>query len=231
MDTIREKWQIPIEGRPMYICWRKLICLQRITTSLNRVPTDGVKRIQHSRDNLEKVQTMLEKDKFNTDLIEQAKYWTDKIIKGTDIEEKILSQKAKVDWLQLGDGNNRYFHAIVNQKNKQKSLLGLEDQNGKLLTEFQDLEEEILNFYSNLVGTASDNLDHVDIMTLRNGTQLREEQRVELEQPITENEITNALKRIGDNKAPGIDGYNAKFYKASWHVIKKEVINATKEKS
>ncbi|XP_058753184.1 uncharacterized protein LOC131626385 [Vicia villosa] len=229
MDTLRESWRIPIEGRPMYICWRKLIRLQKVMISLNRAIADGVKRIQLSRDNLEKVQTMLEEDKFNRDIIEQAKYWTDEIIKGTNIEEKILSQKAKVDWLQLGDGNNRYFHAIVNQKNKQKSLLGLEDQNGKLLTGFQDLEEEILKFYTNLVGTASNNLDHVDIMALRNETQLREDQRVELEQPITVNEITNALKSIGDSKAPGIDGYNAKFYKASWHVIKKEVIDATKE--
>lgn len=57
---------------------------------------------------------MLENDRFNPELIDQVKHWTDEIIKGTEIEEKILSQKAKVNWLKLGDGNNWYFHAIVN---------------------------------------------------------------------------------------------------------------------
>lgn len=120
--------------------------------------------------------------------MDQVKYWTDGIIKRTETEEKILSQKAKMDWLQLGDYNNKHFHAIVNQKNKQKSLLRIESQTGEHLTDFQDLEKKIMSFYGNLVGTASDCLDHVDILALRNNTQLREDQRVELEQPITDKE-------------------------------------------
>ncbi|XP_058751689.1 uncharacterized protein LOC131624791 [Vicia villosa] len=167
--NIKENWQIPIEGRPMYICWRKLIRLQKTLSLLNRDTTAEVKKIQQSRDNLMKAQSMLENDRFNPGLIDQIKHWTDEIIKGTAIEEKILIQKAKVDWLQLGDGNNRYFHAIVNQKNKQKSLLRLENRNGIPLTEFHELEDEILNFYSNLVGITSTSLDHVNIMALREG--------------------------------------------------------------
>lgn len=29
-----------------------------------------------------------------------------------------------------------------------------------------------------------------------------------------------ALKGIGDDKAPGLDGFNALFFKNSWHIIK-----------
>lgn len=34
---------------------------------------------------------------------------------------------------------------------------------------------------------------------------------------------------MGGNKAPGVDGYNAKFFKASWRVIKHDVIKAIKD--
>ncbi|KAI5445139.1 hypothetical protein KIW84_013408 [Lathyrus oleraceus] len=37
------------------------------------------------------------------------------------------------------------------------------------------------------------------------------------------------LEGIGDLKAPGIDGFGAKFFKASWHIIKGDVIEAIME--
>lgn len=52
IKTINENWHIPIEGKPMFILWRKLIHLQRILSSLNRDTTEGVKKIQHCRENL-----------------------------------------------------------------------------------------------------------------------------------------------------------------------------------
>lgn len=58
--TIKENWKVPVEGRPVYILWRKLFRLQRIISTMNRETTEGVKNIQHYRENLAKVQSMLE---------------------------------------------------------------------------------------------------------------------------------------------------------------------------
>lgn len=46
---------------------------------------------------------------------------------------------------------------------------------------------------------------------------------------VTEEEIAKVLQGIGDLKAPGIDGFGAKFFKASWHIIKGDVIEAIME--
>jgi hypothetical protein len=37
------------------------------------------------------------------------------------------------------------------------------------------------------------------------------------------------MKSIGDLKAPGLDGYGAKFFKTTWNIIKKDVIAAVME--
>ncbi|XP_059315533.1 uncharacterized protein LOC132066187 [Lycium ferocissimum] len=44
--------------------------------------------------------------------------------------------------------------------------------------------------------------------------------------PVSESDILDALNSIGDDKAPGVDGFNAVFYKKAWRIIKHEVIGA-----
>lgn len=43
---------------------------------------------------------------------------------------------------------------------------------------------------------------------------------------VTEEEVYDALKKISDLTAPGVNGYRAKFYKATWYIIKKNIIDA-----
>ena len=39
---------------------------------------------------------------------------------------------------------------------------------------------------------------------------------MELEQPVTENELKEALFGMADNKSPGSDGLTVEFYKKCW---------------
>ncbi|CAK8567987.1 unnamed protein product [Lathyrus sativus] len=61
---------------------------------------------------------------------------------------------------------------------------------------------------------------------MREGPHLTREQRLPLTTPVNEEEILNALKGIGDLKSPGIDGYGAKVFKASWNIIREDTIAA-----
>jgi hypothetical protein len=69
----------------------------------------------------------------------------------------------------------------------------------------------------------------IDIVAMRAGLQFTNAQREFLAAPILENEIYQALHCIGDLKAPGLDGYGAKFFKATWSIIKNDVIAAIME--
>lgn len=44
----------------------------------------------------------------------------------------------------------------------------------------------------------------------------------------SEEEIGDALFQIGPLKAPGIDGFPARFYQRNWDVMKAEVVNAVR---
>ncbi|CAK8536554.1 unnamed protein product [Lathyrus sativus] len=79
------------------------------------------------------------------------------------------------------------------------------------------------------MGKDAETISHIDIEAMRMGKQLNMDQREYLTRPISENKITKALKGIGDLKAPGLDGYGAKFFKTSWSTIKADVITAVRE--
>ncbi|XP_058776449.1 uncharacterized protein LOC131650760 [Vicia villosa] len=63
-----------------------------------------------------------------------------------------------------------------------------------------------------------------DEVILRGGAQLSRDQQDSLIGPVTEAEVWKAINSMGESKAPGVDGYNAKFYKASWSVIKNDIM-------
>ncbi|XP_058776403.1 uncharacterized protein LOC131650721 [Vicia villosa] len=214
-DIVTNSWNSRSTRQPQYQLWHKLMRLKPELKRLIHKVTEGVRDIQNARQQLEQVEQKLAQDLFNINYLQEVQFWSKEVIQKTECEEQILKQKSKVTWLQLGDGNTSYFHAIVKGKNKQTGIQKLEDSTGQILTEHKDIEMEILSFYKGLIGTTSHRLKHVDIVALRTGSQLAEEDRMDL--------------GIGDNKAPGEDGYTARFFKAAWNTIKQDVCSAIRD--
>lgn len=109
----------------------------------------------------------------------------------------MLAQRAEIKWLQLGDGNNAYFHATVKEKNKCANIQKLVGEDGSLLYSPEDIEKEVLNLYSKLVGDSANVMISLDIVVLREGAQITREYGKYLVQPVTDNEILSAIKVLG----------------------------------
>lgn len=100
---------------------------------------------------------------------------------------------------------------------------------GNYAIEQEDIMQEVMCFYKNLMGTKEQHLKHIDIDAIRRGKQFSTAQRNYLISTVIESETFKALEGIGDLKAPGIDGYGAKFFKTSWNTVKGDVVAAVHE--
>ncbi|XP_059310638.1 uncharacterized protein LOC132061991 [Lycium ferocissimum] len=129
------------------------------------------------------------------------------------LEESALKQKSRAKWIQLGDGNNKYFHAVIKERTQRKQICELTSLTGTKLTEPEVIKSEILNFYKSLMGTSSHTMPAVDKEIMRKGPVLNHAQRTLLCREVTEAKIVEGLRSIGDDKSPGIDGYNSLFFK------------------
>ncbi|XP_050918711.1 uncharacterized protein LOC127136160 [Lathyrus oleraceus] len=166
---------------------------------------------------------------MNIQLIERVKVCSTKVLNLTNVEEQLLKLKSKVEWLRIGDGNNAYFHASLKSRRRQAQIANLKNKDGNILYLQEEIDQEIVNYYQNLVGTANMNLNSIDIIALRKGPQLSIEKRNALISLVREKEIFTSLKGIKDLSAPGIDGYNAKSFKSTQDIIKQDIINVVKE--
>lgn len=134
------------------------------------------------------------------------------------VEEQILKQKSKIHWLQRRDGNNSFCHASLKSR-RNSSLSVLYDQLGHKLVEEDDIKAEVDSFYKGLLGTTAHTTLAVDVLVVRQGAVLNATQRAELVKHVSAKEVYDSLCSIGENKAPGADGFSSRFFKSTWHLI------------
>nr|XP_016501785.1 PREDICTED: uncharacterized protein LOC107820081 [Nicotiana tabacum] len=73
------------------------------------------------------------------------------------------------------------------------------------------------------MGTSAKELPAINKLIMQQGPKFTHEQQLALCKEVTTTESYDILCSIGDDKAPIVDGYNAIFFKKTWHIIKEEI--------
>ncbi|CAK8562736.1 unnamed protein product [Lathyrus sativus] len=225
-DVVKNSWDMPLAGKPMYVVWKKLQRLQSHIRKLSRPLAEIHKEIARAQDDLNKAHDSLMIDRLDADKINVVKSCSENLIRLQELDDSMVRQRAKIDWLRLSDGNNKYFHASVKMRQQINKMTKIQRMDGTIVTDQKGMENEVISFYRKLMGTKLNHLEGIDTATMRNGSQLDGAQRDMLTEHVAEDEITTTLKGIGNDKAPGTDGFGAYFYKKAWNIIKLDVIAA-----
>lgn len=228
-EVISAHWNQHVSGTAMFRLWRKMLMLRNPIRNICRQFKGIGDQLNSTRNQLNEVQSKLKHDRLNCQLIEETKKITEEVIRLNNLEEQLLFQRAKINWIKMGDGNNKYFHAVLKSKYQHTSMRGLLNNAGEYQTDQGEMETIVVDFYRDLVGKTAHQLKGINIVDMRKGAQLTDIQKQELISPVTEKEIKDALFSIDDNTAPGIDGYGSKFFKTYWEIVKKDVCEAVWE--
>ena len=92
------------------------------------------------------------------------------------------------------------------------------DAGGAATTSPQQVSDLFVDYYRNLLGTRKD-CGKLDKEIVSVGNLVSVDQASDLIRPVLDEEIKGALFDIGDDKAPGPDGYSSCFFKQTWNSI------------
>ncbi|CAK8538353.1 unnamed protein product [Lathyrus sativus] len=228
-EIVKNSWDMPLAGNPMFVVWKKLQRLQPHIGKLSKPLAEIHKKIARARNDLNKVHDTLMTDRLDAGKIHMVKKCSDNLIRLQELDDSMVRQRAKVDWLRLSDDNNKYFHASIKMRQQLNNMTQIQRIYGTFITDQLGMENEVISFYRKLMGTKLNYLEGIDTTAMRNGNQLNAAQRDMPTGHVTEEEITTTLQGIGNDKALGIDGFEAYFYKKVWNIIKVDVIAAVQE--
>jgi hypothetical protein len=141
-------------------------------------------------------------------------------------EEMLWMQRSRITWLKEGDRNTRFFDQKAVWRARRNTIKKLKGDDDVWYDAPSDMERMASSYFQELF-TRDPSLNANDLVNM---TQERVSAAMneDLCKEFTDEEISDALFQIGPLKAPGVDGFPARFYQRNWGTIKTEVINAVK---
>ncbi|KAJ9535821.1 hypothetical protein OSB04_un001032 [Centaurea solstitialis] len=221
LPTVKEVWQEQVYGSFMH----KVLCrLKKLKAPLRKLRGDCgnlSKRVSTFKSELDEIQAACDNEPYNVDLMEDLAHIQLAYQQARKDEEIHLAQRAKIKWLNEGDGNTRFFHNAVKERRGKNFIRSVCDLNGNYTYDI-GVEDVFVDHFHTILGM-EDGMDCPDLQHDLFENKLNLSEALHMIRPIQDLEIKNAIFSIGNDKAPGSDGFSSKFFKDAWEVIGKDV--------
>ncbi|XP_056695214.1 uncharacterized protein [Spinacia oleracea] len=138
-------------------------------------------------------------------------------------QEAFWYLRSRAADIKDGDRNTKYFHHKASQRRRRNEIKRLMDGTGQWVTEEEEIEGVVEDFYEELFTTSGPSSTAVEKVLEAVGTTISSEDNNLLLRPFTKEEIYAALCQMDPCKAPGPDGMHAIFYQKYWHIVGDDV--------
>ncbi|XP_011101722.1 uncharacterized protein LOC105179788 [Sesamum indicum] len=226
-ECVQNIRQHSIIGVPMFAVTRKLKALKQVFREQRRKKGDLTLNVQLAKGFLDEAQQLVSTDRQNEALLQLEHCCRLVYAKAVKLEQIMLQQRAKIQWMKEGDQCTRIFFRKIAQRRVARSILQINDDYGTSHTEPGEIINEFVHYYQNLLGGNRRQI-LIDIGFLRPWARhiLSNEEASHLISTFTPDDVKQAVFDIAEDKAPGPDGYSSGFFKAAWPVVGQEVTKA-----
>ncbi|GJS68607.1 hypothetical protein Tco_0683172 [Tanacetum coccineum] len=219
-------WSMLVEGHSMYQLVTKYKPLKKPFRKMMHDNGNLHDRVTKLCIEVDEIQKALDKNPADPILREEEVAYVHAFNEAKLDEERFLKQKAKVDWLEARDANTAYFHKTIKSRKHKSRIEVMQDANGVDYTSLS-MPEAFVNHYKDFLGTdmLCDDMDSTDLFL----KQVSKSYYNDMVRVITNAKIKYAMFDIGDDRAPGPDGFSSAFFKKGWDIVGDDACNGIKD--
>jgi ribonuclease HI/exonuclease III len=228
-SIVTKVWTSKINGSAYHVWEEKLKRLKFELKSWAKNKADPTATRLESQKQLEIHQLALERKEITHQDIIVEEHLQSQWHKHCREEESYWRQKSRSLWLQEGDRNTTYFHKQAEARKQFKAVTQIQDQNSTI-TEPEAIRNAAFETFKNLY--TEKERDCIDQHTYPLSVVpklIKEEVNHKLSEAVTQQEIKEALDQMHPDKAPGPDGFTARFYQQCWEIIKSDLTKMIKK--
>lgn len=142
-------------------------------------------------------------------------------------EEAFWRQRSRQLWLSLGEKNTGYFHANTATRRIINNILVIENKEGEPVYEEDQILDVISAYFQQLFTSLPGDRDENIAEAL--DQLISAETNMKLIRDPTPRDIKNVIYSIHADKAPGPDGFLARFFQSNWHTVGLKIVKEVQE--
>ncbi|GKC53876.1 RNA-directed DNA polymerase, eukaryota, reverse transcriptase zinc-binding domain protein, partial [Tanacetum coccineum] len=154
IPVVRNVWSNKVNGFSMFSLVSKLKMLKKPLRKLNFEQGNLFDNVKRLKTELAAVQSSMTADPHNNSLREEELRVLKAYRAALKEEELFLRQKAKVEWLEVGDRNSKYFHNVVKGRRNRNRISYIEDLNGNPF-HGNNVGDQFVSHFKNVLGRSS----------------------------------------------------------------------------
>jgi hypothetical protein len=227
-----EGWRISINGYSMFQLYTKLNAVKKILKAKNLECFGSLgQRVHQARQDLAVAQAMFIASHGNAECQRKERECLHAYFSLSVAKENFLKQKSRNIWLNLGNGNNAFFHKSIKVRNSFNLIKILKDEEGNKVEDMNQIKELAIGFYQRRLGTSVHSFEPLkaDRVSQLINKKFSPSCVASMEAVVTPEEIKNVIFAMNKHKAPGPDGFSAGFYQKAWTIVGQDVSDAVLE--
>ena len=227
LELVKEAWNVDVFGTPMYRLTRKLKSVKAALKAFNLHSFAKLReRVVEAKENLIQAQSALLHNSNDLNLVDNEKRCLKVFHDLACAEEGFLKQKARIQWLKLGDQNTNFFRKTIKARNSRNTIKAINLANGCRIEDPENIKQEAVAHFQNILCSDGPSTNHNQYLDNLDGLSWSPQHLDSLNSRITHEEIKNAIFSMKDSKAPGPDGFTSLFYKKTWSIVGRDVVEA-----
>ncbi|KAL3679387.1 hypothetical protein R1sor_022343 [Riccia sorocarpa] len=135
------------------------------------------------------------------------------------LEASILRRRSRIQWIQEGEANSKYFFQCIRAKKDHGRLTALQEEDGSLIEDEEQIRVKVRAFYQNLYlqpeVTHGEREDREQVLQLVD-RYASESENLTLSCTPNSKEVRETLDLMARGKAPGEDGVTIEVLKETW---------------